>query len=125
MAAQILLAHGVGTAIDLVDQPGVDGAPTLKVPPTEFLMFVFGPNATDQGEFVLDDDGCKRIMARFAERGIDLHGDWEHQSEQPIEKLPPKGAPASAWFKPAVRSSGLWASDVRWTPDAYAQIQRG
>jgi len=80
--------------------------------PTEFRLFKFGENETSKGTFVLDQAGAESVMAAYQKHGIELHLDYEH--DQRI---------AAAWFVPDVRSDGLWAANVRWTPRASEMLR--
>ncbi len=98
-------------------------------PPTEYLMFGPGVNETVKGPLLFDDDAAALVVAFYESRGRKrLAGDWEHDSMVPPEQRPPeyRGSPASHWFDLEVRPGPeLWATNVKWTPSAFAQIQRG
>lgn len=98
-------------------------------PPTEYLMFGPGVNETVKGPLLFDDDAAALVVAFYESRGRKrLAGDWEHDSMVPSDQRPPeyRGSPASHWFDLEVRPGPeLWATNVKWTPSAFAQIQRG
>lgn len=82
--------------------------------PTEFRIFAFGENASTKGTFLFDEASAQSVMARYAERGIELHFDYEHDLVHPA----PGPKPAAGWFVPEVRADGLYAANIRWTPQA-------
>jgi phage I-like protein len=90
-------------------------------PPGEFQIFSAGDNTSEKGTYLFDDLAAELVMAKYAQRGIDLSGDYEHQSmvDPPIE------APASIRrFVPQVRDGALWATDVEWTDRAAGYVER-
>jgi phage I-like protein len=105
--------------------PLVEGGP----PPTEYLMFGPGVNETVKGPLLFDDEAAEAVMAFYEARGRKrLAGDWEHDSMvPPTERRGDyRGSPASHWFSLEVRPGPeLWASDVKWTPDAFEQLSKG
>jgi len=98
-------------------------------PPSEYLMFGPGVNETVKGPLLFDDDAAAMVIAFYESRGRKrLAGDWEHDSMVPSDQRPPeyRGSPASHWFDLEVRPGPeLWATNVKWTPSAFGQIQRG
>lgn len=89
--------------------------------PTEFRLFQFGDNPTRKGTFKLDEAGAASVMAAYKQHGIDLHFDYEHQTF--ASETNGKAAPAAGWFAPEVRTDGLWAVNVRWTPRAAEMLK--
>lgn len=89
--------------------------------PTEFRLFQFGDNPTSKGTFKLDAEGAKEILAAYTKHGAELAIDYEHQTFESASNGKP--APAAGWFKPEVRSDGLWATMVRWTPRAAEMLR--
>lgn len=89
-------------------------------PPTEFRIFAVGVNETEKGPFLWDEVAASLCMAFYQGKKVDLSMDWEHQAlaEPPIQ------APASAWWTPEIRDGELWATNIRWTPDAAEQIRK-
>jgi phage I-like protein len=90
--------------------------------PSEFRLFALGQNATSKGTFILDAAGIQSVMSAYAEHGVDLAIDYEHQTFAAVDNGKP--APAAGWFKPEARADGLWAVNVRWTDNA-AEMLRG
>jgi phage I-like protein len=89
--------------------------------PAEFQIFSSGDNTSEKGIYLFDDLAAELVMAKYAQRGIDLSGDYEHQSlvDPPIE------APASIRrFVPQVRDGALWATSVEWTDRAAGYVER-
>lgn len=96
--------------------------------PTEFRIFAFGANRAqkmggDEMAFTLDQDSAAKVMAAFKDRGLDrLPIDLDHQiidggSTDTAGK-------AYGWFQPEVRSDGLYASNIKWTPEG-ADLLKG
>jgi phage I-like protein len=98
---------------------GIESGPRL---PTEFRLFAFGENATSKGIFVLDRAGAAAVMAAYADHGVELAIDYEHQTFAAGDNGKP--APAAGWFAPEVRADGLWATKVRWTEPAAEMLRR-
>ncbi len=94
--------------------------------PTEFRIFGPGENDTDYGRFVFDEVSAQSVMAKIAQRRVDLMMDYEHMSVHE----PPIIAPASAkvWVA-EVRATAagpeLWATKIQWTERAKALIESG
>ena len=87
-----------------------------RVPPTEFRLFSYGVNRSDQGEFIFDQESAASVMAEYARQARDIVIDYEHQSMTGGKAL------AAGWFVPEVRADGLWATSVRWTNEARQEI---
>jgi phage I-like protein len=92
--------------------------------PTELPLFRFGENKTRKGVFVFDEESAQSVMAAYAEHGVtELPFDWDHGMLDSSARDPKRAGEAAAWFKPEVRSDGLWASNIRFTDDATAAIK--
>jgi phage I-like protein len=92
-----------------------------KEPPAAFQIFALGETPTSKGTLLFDAEAATQVMAAFQAQGNELSIDYEHQSLTD----PPVRAPAAAWFGLEVRADGLWAVNVRWTPDADAHLRAG
>ena len=98
-----------------------------RIAPSEFRLFRYGVNATMKGDFVFDERSAESTMAMHVKQGVPYMGDYEHMSLV----RPPIKAPASITeFVPEIRedSTGkpeLWATNVRWTDDAKAEVEAG
>jgi phage I-like protein len=97
--------------------------PTEGGAPTEFRILRAGPNKTEKGEFLFDEQAAEAVMAAYTAKGLGkLQIDYEHQSMV----APPGGGdaakPAAGWFKPEVRAGELWATEVAWTSRAKAML---
>jgi phage I-like protein len=90
--------------------------------PSEFRLFALGKNETSKGTFLLDEAGVVSIMAAYADQGVELAIDYEHQTFASADNGKP--APAAGWFKPEARADGLWATNVRWTDVAAEMLRR-
>jgi phage I-like protein len=99
------------------------GAPD-KTPPAEFRIFPFGPIATTRGTFLFDREAAASVMARYRDHATDLSMDYEHAALKDAGAIS-HGAPAAAWFQLELRKDGLWATRVKWTPDADRYLRQG
>jgi len=90
-------------------------------PPTEFRIWKFGENDTLVGKVNLDEKSAKRVMDAFNAHGVDLAIDYEHQTFGAVDNGKP--APAAGWFKPEVRTDGLYAANVQWTDEAAGYLK--
>lgn len=93
--------------------PGTD-------PPSEFLIWAYGPVATVYGEFQFTPRSAQLCMAHASEYGNDLFFDYDH-AFWAAEGAPDKGK-AAGWFNLELRDDGLWATNIRWTPGAAQAI---
>jgi phage I-like protein len=89
--------------------------------PDAFRLFAFGVNKTSKGDFVLDAEGAKSILAARALAGVDLAIDYEHQTFASLDNGKP--APAAGWCQLELRPDGIWAANVRWTEAAAAMLR--
>lgn len=96
-------------------------------PPVEWCIFKAGDNATTKGVFRFTSASAKSVMAEYLARGIQRHGDYNHLSLLPPEKLSPEAGRASCRYELAVRDGEggpeLWAVNVKWTPLAAGYIR--
>lgn len=94
---------------------GSDGAP-----PTEFRIFKAGVNETSKGTSVFDAKAAADVMKHYAQKGVDMMIDLEHESaDEPIRA---DSRDARGWFKLELRNGELWAVDVTWTPDGARRL---
>lgn len=91
-------------------------------PPTEFRLFVAGWNETTKGSFLFDDEAATAVMAAYAEHGVDLAIDLEHQALEPGASADPTARDARGWFGLEVRNGELFAINVKWTDDGAARL---
>lgn len=83
-------------------------------PPTEFLLFKSGDNATKKGNFVFSERSALAVMSEFSDSGLDaLPFDASHLM---LTSDNPEAKKALGWFRPEVRGGELWAADAKWTP---------
>ena len=94
---------------------GADGAP-----PTEFRIFKAGANETSKGTAVFDDKAAADVMKRYAQKGVDMMIDLEHESAD--EPIRPDSRDARGWFNLEMRNGELWAVNVRWTSDGARRL---
>jgi hypothetical protein len=92
--------------------------------PTEFRLFQRGWNNTENGRYLFDDKAAKSVMAAYANWGVDLAIDLEHQMLEVSGGAPdPTARDARGWCRLELRPDGsLWACDVKWTPDGAARL---
>jgi phage I-like protein len=90
-------------------------------PPSEFRIWTWGENPTLKGTVVLDKAAADAVLLAYAEHGVELAIDYEHQTFNAEENGKP--APAAGWFRPEVRDDGLWAAGVRWTDEAAGYLK--
>lgn len=90
-------------------------------PPTSFRIWKWGDNDTLNGKVVLDRESAADLLKAYADHGVELAIDFEHQTlNAPTNGLP---APAAGWFRPEIRDDGLWATSVRWTDQASGYLK--
>src|SRR4051812_4032691 len=93
-------------------------------PPSEFRVFSAGDNGTTKGTFVFDDAAAKRVMADYAEHGVDLMLDYAHASlDSDLSPNPSQAGKAAGWFNIELRDGELWAVNVRWTEAAASALK--
>lgn len=110
------LDRGIAVLLDLGD---FDGDKPL---PTELRLFGMGATATTKGPVVLTEEAGQSVLREFADQGLDLLPfDVGHGMLSPF--APPEGHRAFGWFRPEMRSDGLYAAGIEWT-DAGAQMLR-
>jgi len=86
-------------------------------PPTEFRLFASGLNETTKGPVLCDPEGLSKVMAAFADQGLDrLPVDYGHGMVGFASGI--EAHRAAGWFVPASRYGELWATDVQWTRQA-------
>ncbi len=89
-----------------------------KTAPSRILVSPWGlvRSKGEGGDYLLDAEASKQILARFADHGVDLPVDLEHQTLGGKFRSPDGGAPAVGWIKALepIEGDGLYAS-VEWT----------
>lgn len=100
--------------LELVELSGTE-------PPTRFLLFRSGWNKTSKGDFLFDAEAAQSVLASYAEHGVDLAIDLEHQMLGSAA-ADPTARDARGWFGLAVENGELWAVDVRWSPDGAERL---
>lgn len=77
-----------------------------------------------KGTFNFTPESAARIMATFAERGVDMMIDLEHETILSAGKVAsrPDAKDARGWYRLEMRAGELWAVDVRWTPDGERRL---
>jgi hypothetical protein len=91
-------------------------------PPTEFLIWKQGANATDKGTHLFTARSAQALLAQQEERGNLYSIDVDHLSLN--EMAPPESRKAVGWHRLAVRDGELWAVDVEWTDTVRAGLEK-
>lgn len=94
-----------------------------KDPPFEVKLFHWGLNETEKGPFILTEWGAKQILAKYQKRGRPLTFDKNHKMLDPLSTA--EDQEAMGYFLLELRKDGLWATNIRWTPDAVKKIRTG
>lgn len=95
----------------------------FESPPTEFLIFRAGVNATTKGDFVFDAAAAAEVLAAYSKQGVRLAIDLEHASLTPAARANRSDASdARGWFDVELRGGELWAVNVTWTPDGERRL---
>jgi hypothetical protein len=92
--------------------------------PSEFRLFKIGANPTTKGTFTLTVESAAAAMATYAAQGVDVMVDLNHDSlSDEVRAQRSDAGDARGWFKLELRADGLWAVDVRWTPDGEERLR--
>lgn len=105
-------------------------ADAIKRPPSEFRIFAYGTTHTrlkkDPTPVLFDEQAAAQVMAAWQRHGADFMIDLEHFSvDDDMLATRPDAPDALGWFKLETRPDGLYAVDVRWTPDGAARLVSG
>jgi hypothetical protein len=92
-------------------------------PPRELRVFTWGDNATTKGTLKLTPEGAQKLMDAYRARGVVKCFDYAHATYNAVAD--PAGRKAAGFFRPEIRSDGLWFVDIRWTPAAAQAIRDG
>lgn len=92
--------------------------------PTEIRLFRRGTNDTEYGPLLFDELAAQTVMRRFADRGVDVCIDYDHDSFAPFGTISGQ-RPAAGWCKPEVRDGELWVRVLSWTEKARGLIESG
>ncbi|MBI2388649.1 MAG: hypothetical protein HYV09_03445 [Deltaproteobacteria bacterium] len=91
-----------------------------SAPPVEFQIWPFGEIETTKGTFLFDRAAARSVLGAWRMYGNRLTIDYEHKAVDP-DRRAGDGKSAGS-FLLEVRSDGLYAVDVRWTPPAFAAL---
>ena len=94
-----------------------------RTPPAEVRIFPMGMIDTSKGPFIFDDEAAQMVLAAYRDQGNELFFDYDHRSLS--DAGPPDSGKAAGWFGLELRADGLWATGIRWTPSAAAQLAAG
>ena len=95
--------------------------------PDRFLLLQDGDiNWAGLEDVELTEESAKQIIARFKDQDVQIPIDYEHQTLGGEYSSPSGQAPAAGWIKGLqyVDGEGLYATDVEWTGEAQAQIEK-
>ncbi|BDP44855.1 hypothetical protein DAETH_48240 (plasmid) [Deinococcus aetherius] len=95
--------------------------PIGSEPPTEFHIWAYGPVETVYGTFQFTRRSGELCMAFAQEYGNDLFFDYDHAFW--AEGGAPDKGKAAGWFRLELRTDGLWATNITWTPAAAQAIR--
>lgn len=110
------LAIGADVALELVGGRA----------PTEVRLFRVGENPSVKGTFVFDEAAAVAVMEACRLTGRDwVIADYDHGSLQQKPVDPSKSSKAAGRARVELRKGELWATDIRWTPEAKAGIEAG
>lgn len=112
-----LMPNGTGASKTLPTQ--------IQLTPAGFFRAVDGRPADAPNGWYIDATIAADLSAKVAALQNDLVIDYEHQTLHKEKNGQP--APAAGWFKNLEwrEGSGLWALDVKWTPQAEQAILSG
>lgn len=98
-------------------------APPGEVP-NEFLIFPRGESVDADGNvYIYNDLSAQSVISRWKKRGLKLHIDFEHGSENDAGPTAVDGSPATGWFDLEDRPDGLYAVNVEWLEPALTYIK--
>lgn len=95
---------------------------TKKKPPTEFMVFPFGPIETTKGTFNFSKELCEELLNERAEHAARVNIDYDHLALNPQNAGDGK---AAGFCDLRARDDGLWAVNVEWTPTARKMLEDG
>lgn len=85
-------------------------------PPSELRIWAYGDVDTLKGTFQLTSESASQIMQAANDWGNRYSFDYNHSV--PLGGLTPEEGIAAGWFDLELRSDGLWAANIEWTPRA-------
>jgi phage I-like protein len=90
-------------------------------PPTEFRIFSAGINSSTKGDFLFDEEAAAMVMASARRHGVDFTIDYDHHTLRTAQGVK---AVSAGWFGLELRQGELWATNVRWNPDALEHLAK-
>lgn len=95
------------------------------VPPTEIRIFKAGDNPSTKGSWTFDDAAAESVMQRFTVMNRRVTFDYDHGALQKNPIDPSKSSRSAGSCVIEMRGQELWATDIKWTPDAAKAIAAG
>lgn len=91
--------------------------------PTELCLIAAGVNRSVKGDYVLDEEAVKSVMARAADYGNDYCLDYGHAmlDDKPVD--PALAGRAAAFYRLQVIDGALWTKGLRWTEEAKSFLR--
>lgn len=92
-------------------------APDTGNVPAVIRLIPKGQVRSEKGDFIVDEESFRLISGRFAQKGIDLVIDYEHQTLHDIQ------APAAGWISELKDGGDAILAVVRWTDRAKEYLR--
>lgn len=93
---------------------------TSRDPPRRLRIWAFGRVESSKGAFLFDRKAAASVMRAYRRHGNLLCFDYEHKAISDDGR--PGDGKSAGWFKLELCEDGLYATDVRWTDKASAEI---
>jgi len=93
---------------------------TSRDPPRRLRIWAFGRVESSKGAFLFDRKAAASVMRAYRRHGNLLCFDYEHKAIESGTR--PGDGKSAAWFKLELCEDGLYATDIRWTDKASAEI---
>jgi phage I-like protein len=92
--------------------------------PAAVLVAPWGDVRSASGDFVVDEESARLVVAAFESHGTDLPIDYEHQTLGGSYAAPDGKAPAAGWIRRLEARPGVGLlAHIEWTPPAEALLR--